>query len=342
MTSITRQRELEEAQELDLRRRFEWECRFDYVEPKGDGPWPGDDKEVIEPADALYAHISVTNPGNYSSNDAHARGLEAIGMVRFPNTGVSYNAGVMPNGAGYEFQPIGRRGAHTVNDKNLSSCVTSGCPSRGAAINDPRNNLNYNVRAVVVCQNVDDTVTRKQIDTMARIGAAWKRAGLVKRNARWHGHRCVAWKDCPGAKVWAWMDELERLTEFYTVNGLEDEMTEEEHKLLVEAHRVLTDKIDRVASTVEDDPPISLRAMIRYTHGWTVRNNAQLDQQRVQIANLAAGQAAMSNLLEQILAGAGQPVDMAAVQAAANAGASEALAALDATVTLELEPDVDA
>lgn len=210
MTSIVAQQRAEEREGLVLRRRSQWNARFDYT----------NSRPVDEPATRLFLHITITNPSNYRSNDAHARAVEAIGISRFPNTGVSYNAGVMPDASAYEFQPVGRRGAHTVNDKRLSDCVTSGCSNRGSSLTAPSWNLNINARSVVLCQNVDDEVTRAQIHQAAKIAAAWKRAGFVHRRARWHGHRCVAWKSCPGDKAWRWMSELENLTEFYYVNGL--------------------------------------------------------------------------------------------------------------------------
>ncbi|MGH9250755.1 MAG: peptidoglycan recognition protein family protein, partial [Acidimicrobiales bacterium] len=180
-------------------------------------------------ADHLFLHITVTNPSAYSSNDRHAQAIEGIGISRFPNTGISYNMGVMPDAAIYEFQPVGRRGAHTVNDKGLATCVTTGCPGRGGSLSSSGHgvNLNWNARAIALCQNTSNVVTSAQVHSIARTAATWKRCGYVRRTARWHGHRCVSARACPGDRAWALMAELNRLTEYYYVNGIEDEdMTE--------------------------------------------------------------------------------------------------------------------
>jgi hypothetical protein len=208
--TITAQRICEMSHGLVVRRRYEWGARRAYT----------DENPVTYPADNLFLHISVTNPSAYSSEDRHAQAIEGIGISRFPNTGISYNMGVMPSGRIYEFQPVGRRGAHTVNDKKLVRCTTSGCPGRGVAFNRADYNLNYNSRAVVICQNTNNTVSSAQIHSIAKVGATWKRCGYVKRTAKWNGHRCVSAKSCPGNEAWEEMTELDRLTEFYYLNGL--------------------------------------------------------------------------------------------------------------------------
>src|SRR5690606_20346286 len=177
-------------------------------------------RTVHEPADHQYVHVTVTNPRSYASDDAHARGIEAIGRSRFPATGGSYNRLAMQSGRIYELQPMGRRGAHTVNDKKLSRCTTSGCPTRGGSMSAPSYNLNYNARAYAIAQNVGDEVTATQLDNLARAMAADRLAGLVKRNAGIHGHRCVAWKDCPGPKMWRLMGELKKKVDHYVKHGV--------------------------------------------------------------------------------------------------------------------------
>jgi hypothetical protein len=176
-------------------------------------------RSVSEPSSLVFVHITITNPRNYSSDDAHARAVEAIGISRFPNTGVSYNRLVMQSGVAYEAQPIGRRGAHTVNDKNITRCASSGCPSRGGSIPSAKTNLNNVVRAYAICQNVGDAVTDRQLDSLARTIAADVRAGFVSRSFQLHGHRCVAYKDCPAAKMWARMAELRKLIDYYVKTG---------------------------------------------------------------------------------------------------------------------------
>lgn len=195
-----------------LRRRDSWGSTFSYT-----GRFT-----VTEPATRVFIHISVTNPGNYNSNDAHARALESIGRQRFPNTGVSYNRGCMPNAALYELQPIGRQGAHTVNDFRRSTCSTSGCPGKGKSLTAPSWNLNVNARAYVICQNVGNAASDAQVDALARAIVADYRAGFITKAAAEnpHGHRCVSSKSCPGDKMWAKMSALATKIKHYVNNGL--------------------------------------------------------------------------------------------------------------------------
>jgi hypothetical protein len=191
-----------------------------------------DARTVVEPATRVFVHITVTNPRNYGSDDAHARAVESIGISRFPSTGISYNRLVMQSGTAYEGQPVGRRGAHTVNDFKRAACSTAGCPGRGAPLTAPDWNLNYNARAYVICQNVADVVTDKQLNSLAKAIAADKLAGFVIRTAEIHGHRCVSSKSCPAGPMWARMSALEILVNNYLRTGLsgakEDDMTVEE------------------------------------------------------------------------------------------------------------------
>lgn len=194
-----------------LRRREQWGARFSYT----------NDRPVEHPATRIFIHITITNPRNYSSNDAHARAVESIGISRFPNTGISYNRGVMVDGSPYEFQPMGRRGAHTVNDFQRSECTTSGCPGRGKSLTAPSWNLNVNSRAYVICQNTSDPVSDKQVDTLARIIVADYIAGLITYEAahNLHGHRCVSSKSCPGNLMWNRMGDLHTKIHYYITNG---------------------------------------------------------------------------------------------------------------------------
>lgn len=213
MVSISQERAALAKVGLTLRRREQWGAVHDYSYPRS----------VTEPATRVFVHITITNPGNYRSNDAHARAVEAIGRSRFgkarSNTGISYNRGIMPNAAAYEFQPMGRRGAHTVNDKRLSSCRTSGCPGSGSSLSAPSYNLNYNARSYVICQNVQHSVSDAMVDAVARCIAADKLAGLVTRGASIHGHRCVSAKSCPGDRMWARMRDVQRRVDQYVKAG---------------------------------------------------------------------------------------------------------------------------
>jgi hypothetical protein len=192
-----------------LRTREQAGFKFDYTSRR----------DVDEPATRVFVHITITNPKVYVSDDAHARAVEAIGISRFPATGVSYNRLIMQSGVAYEGQPVGRRGAHTVNDRQRATCTTPGCPGKGGPLTAPSWNLNVNSRAYAICQNITDTVTDRQLDSLARTIAADMLAGFVRKDAEIHGHRCVANKDCPGSKMWARMGELRNLVDHYVKVG---------------------------------------------------------------------------------------------------------------------------
>lgn len=212
---------------LTHRLREQWGARFDY----------GNSRPVDEPATRLFFHLTVTNPGNYSGHDAHARAIESIGISRFPSTGLSYNELVLPGGRLYEGQPLGRRGAHTVNDYQRATCTAPGCPNRGQPLTAPSWNLNVNGRSCGLARNVGDPVTDDDVRAAARWGAAGKLAGLVHRDARWHGHRCCANKLCPGNTGFSRLDDVSDLTVDYVRNGLgpppEDDMTPDECRTVV-------------------------------------------------------------------------------------------------------------
>jgi hypothetical protein len=212
MTSIAQERQRYADVGLTMRIRPQWGARFDYTTAR----------EVIEPATILVAHVAVVNdPGDLvGTEDQVMRNIENIGIARFPNTGISYNAAAFNTGRLYEGQPIGRRGAHTVNTRQRSTCIQSGCPSLGDSITAPSWNNNVNARACVAPQMPDDPCTDAQVDAFARWGAGNKLAGFVTRDARWHGHRCFAAKDCPGGRVWARLDDIQDLTADYVRDGL--------------------------------------------------------------------------------------------------------------------------
>lgn len=209
MVSISQERATLAKIGRSLRTREQAGFKFDYTSRR----------DVDEPATRVFVHITITNPKTYVSDDAHARAVEAIGISRFPATGVSYNRLIMQSGVAYEGQPMGRRGAHTVNDRRRTTCTSTGCPGKGGPLTAPSWNLNVNSRAYAICQNVNDTVTDKQLDSLARTIAADMLAGLVVRDAEIHGHRCVAAKDCPASKMWARMGELRTLVDHYLKVG---------------------------------------------------------------------------------------------------------------------------
>jgi hypothetical protein len=209
MTSITTERAKLAEVGLVLRRREQWGARFDYTTVRS----------VDEPADHQFVHITITNPGNYATPDRHAQAVEAIGISRFPNTGISYNRMTLPGGLGYEGQPIGRRGAHTVNDDQRSTCNTTGCPSIGRSLAAPAWNNNVNSRAYVMARNCGDPITAADLDMHARMIAGDRLAGFVVKNATLHGHRCCSDKSCPCDPMWGFMDDLADAVSDYLRNG---------------------------------------------------------------------------------------------------------------------------
>jgi len=207
MTDIARERSLLRKQGLAFRTRQQWGATFDYT----------NDRDVTTPAVAFFLHIAVVDdPGDLiGTEDQVARNIERIGISRFPNTGISYNALAFNTGRLYEAQPLTRRGAHTVNDKRLIKC-----PTHGGSLAAPSWNNNVNARALCLPQQVGDDVTDEQIDAAAQWAAAQVRSGLAVRGARWHGHRCVAAKGCPGDEAFDRIPELQELTEKYVREGL--------------------------------------------------------------------------------------------------------------------------
>jgi hypothetical protein len=222
VTSIAEERQRLSDVGLVLRIRPQWGARFTlYV----NGKWVDGytvPRAVDEPATILAAHIAVVDDPNdlQGTEDQVMRNIENIGINRFPNTGISYNAAAFDTGRLYEGQPIGRRGAHTVNDYERSTCSQSGCPSLGDSLTAPSWNNNVNARACVAPQMVGDECTDAQVNAFARWGAGLKLAGFVTRDARWHGHRCFAAKACPGGNVWGRLDDIQDQTADYVRDGL--------------------------------------------------------------------------------------------------------------------------
>lgn len=355
MTTISQERSKLAALGVELRRREQWGARFNYT----------NSRPVDEPATRVFVHITVTEPGNYASFDAHARAIENIGINRFPNTGISYNRLFMAGTRNvYEGQPIGRRGAHTVNDFRRSTCTTSGCPNRGGPLTAPSWNLNINARSYVYCANVHHSVPDHVVDDMARVIAADKLAGFVAKNAQIHGHRCVSSKSCPGDKMWARMGELDKQVNHYLSTGLDGGTMSWQENL--EPTATAANRFPDSYSTRADRALMHILGIVYANTYGKIKANAWMRERwpnipeegyspRVywrsgygearaakeeaiangkQIAQLAARQSAMESLLQQLLDTPGQPVDMAAVSAAALAGAQQAMAELDIRVTI--------
>lgn len=205
MTDIARERRLLAEQGLDIVEREDWGSTIDYRSAR----------PVTTPAKGFFLHISVTDDdGDLPANEYEAmRVIERIGQQRFGDPydqqlGFPYNGAAFNTGRLCEGQPLGRRGAHTVNDKGIDRYGAEG------------RSLNGEYRALCLPQQVWDDVTAEQIDAAARWAAAQIRAGLAVPGARWDLHRTVAWKACPGDLAAAWLDELNRLTAHYEAHGL--------------------------------------------------------------------------------------------------------------------------
>lgn len=200
MTNIMGERSFLTAQGLDMTTRETWGAAENY----------NSDRTVFTPVEGFVLHISVTLDHGDLTGDEHRdmRTIEAIGQQRF-GIGMSYNAAVFDTGRLYEGQPLTRRGAHTVDDKNV------GYKSTGSS-----RSMNFWWRAIVLPQLEKDDVTDAQVHQSARWAAAQIRAGYARRDAKWIGHRDVAWKACPGNTGYARLGEIRNLTEYYVVNGI--------------------------------------------------------------------------------------------------------------------------
>jgi hypothetical protein len=217
MTDVARERALLAAQGLTMRTREQW--------GSADPDFYSSDRTVVDPAQAFFWHIAVVNDPSdlIGSEDQVMRNIERIGRARFPNTWYSYDAAVFNGNGLMEGQPLTRRGAHTYNDRERRSCDRAGCPSKGVTFpkgGESGLNLNYTARALCLPQMEADPVTDVQVDLSARWAAAQIRSGLATPNARWHGHRCVSAKACPGDKGWARLPEVQKLTDHYVTVGL--------------------------------------------------------------------------------------------------------------------------
>jgi hypothetical protein len=265
MTDIAGERRKLAEQGLRIIRREAWGARQNYTS----------DRACEVPARALFLHISVTR----LRADEHEgmREIEAIGQARF-GIGCSYNAAAFPSGRLYEAQPLTRRGAHTVNNFERSTC-----PNHGGSLTAPSWNNNVNARALVLPQDVIDAVTDVQIDAAARWAAAQIRSGLVREGARWHGHRCVSAKLCPGDVGYARIRELQRLTDHYVATGLRPPTD-----LLEE---LMADPTER-AALIEDIAAAVWVKMIREPFPLSPSSAAELGTQRASFGQLAGWAAA--------------------------------------------------
>lgn len=197
------------AQGLTITPRSEWGARKSWYTPAGASRSYTDSGRTIRlPARFLFLHIAVVDdPSDLVGDERQVmRSLERIGLSRFPNTGISYNAAAFDTGRIYEGQPLGRRGAHTVNDKGAA-----GFPF----------DLNALGHAIVLPQMESDDVTDEQVVAVASWGAALVRAGLNRaEGGQLYPHRRFAFKECPGDKAVARLPEMNSLLGRYIRDGL--------------------------------------------------------------------------------------------------------------------------
>lgn len=292
--SIATERAALFAQGLDITHRETWGAVQSYTSPR-----------PVERARWLFLHIAVVDDPNDLVGTEHEvmRNIERIGQARF-GIGCSYNAAAFDTGRLYEAQPLGRRGAHTVND----------LPNRDFPYHpDGRGfSLNHLARALVLPQDVDDDVTDEQIDAAARWGAALCRAGFAVPRAPWFGHRDVTQKSCPGPVAYARLEELNRLTRHYEALGLtdqEDDMDAEQARMLKEIHQF-----------VERSHP---NGDVKRGDTWATPDYWRLMDLQGSVAHLSAEIAALRSAVGQL--GAGGTIDYAKVQEAAETASEAAL-----------------
>jgi hypothetical protein len=176
------------------------------------------DRRVVDPARWLFLHITVTEAPDEGEEYEAARWVESIGVARF-GIGVPYNALVTPAGVLLEGQPLGRRGAHTVH--NLYRPGRPSIPEPNPAF--PRSpwpyGMNLEARALAFVAMDGDPFPDAALESAARWGAALRLAGFAEAGARWHGHREVSNKGCPGSPAWARLPELQRRTDALVAAG---------------------------------------------------------------------------------------------------------------------------
>lgn len=216
--SIATERAALFAQGLEIVKREDWGAACSYTSSR----------PVSVPASWLFLHVSVT--ARTSDEARGMRIIEDIGQSRF-GIGCSYNAAVFPSGRLFEGQPLGRRGAHTVNDLPNPQF--------------PEGSLNHDARALVLPQMDTDPVSDEQIDSAAKWAAACIRAGFVKPGARWFGHRDVTRKSCPGPAGYARLAELNSLTRRYETEGLDADMSAEAERKIDEIHALVKALVPR-------------------------------------------------------------------------------------------------
>lgn len=155
------------------------------------------------PARFHFLHITVTSDTDtVREGKAGALQVERYGLSTPPM--VSYQDLVTNEGKYFQGQDYGTKGTHTVNDKNVPGFA---------------HDLNLLGYATAIMQNVGDAVTDAQVRVIAMIFAARELAGLVRRGAPIYPHRKFDWKECPGDRAVARLDEISRLRDAYVRAG---------------------------------------------------------------------------------------------------------------------------
>lgn len=247
-------------QGLEINTRGDWRAVFDYSNLR----------TIYLPGDYLFLHISVTN----RTDDwrADMRTIERIGISRFPNTGISYNAAAFPDGRIADAQPLDRRGAHTLNELGVP-----GYPE----------NLNYYGHAIVLPQMVGDPVTNAQVDAVAQWGAAVVRAGYSRAD-RFLPHRMFAPKDCPGDRAVARLDDINGLLRHYVQEGLPVITDADVAKIADKTvATLLNTRVDKLATPDDPTDKISIRGLLEARIDRGITELLQRDPVQVDAAAIA-------------------------------------------------------
>lgn len=159
------------------------------------------------PAAYHFFHITVTgDTDTIKEGFAGSRQVETFGLSTPPM--VSYQMLVTNEGKIFEGQDYGTKGTHTINDKNVP-----GFP----------NDLNLHGYAAAILQNVGDAVTDEQVHSLAAVFAAAELEGHVRRGAPIYPHRKFAFKECPGDRGVARLEEIQRLKDRMVREGINQE-----------------------------------------------------------------------------------------------------------------------
>lgn len=155
------------------------------------------------PADYHFFHITVTpDTDTVLEGKAGARKVESYGLSKPPM--VSYQDLITNERKYFQGQDYGTKGTHTVNNKNVP-----GFPF----------DLNKEGYALAIMQNVQDEVTDEQVELAAMVYAARELVGFVKKFAPIYPHRKFAYKECPGDKAVARLDEIQKLKDKFVRQG---------------------------------------------------------------------------------------------------------------------------